>query len=272
LARRVRLRAYNRLLGMSRQVIDSYTAVTANSTFTGEWIQKMWGVSAPVLYSACERMGPAYPKEKIICLVGRFVGEGRTDDKHQTTMLAMFRRLEGLHKDGWQLHFAGTVMPDARAKKRADHLAELARGYPVVFHFNADFVELRDLYRRAAIYWHATGYGSSAHANPEMQEHFGITTVEAMSAGAVPVVINRGGQREIVTHGVDGFLWDDLDSLAEHTQRLARDADLWQRFSRQAVRSSARFSREAFSKRTEQLIGVPGQGPDCRTDTEATSI
>jgi hypothetical protein len=58
--------------------------------------------------------------------------------------------------------------------------------------------------------WHATGYGFDAEQYPAKQEHFGMTTVEAMSAGAVPVVLNTGGQREIVTHGDDGFLWGEL--------------------------------------------------------------
>ncbi len=35
----------------------------------------------------------------------------------------------------------------------------------------------------------------------------GMTTPEAMSAGCVPVVIRKGGQPEIVRHGLDGFLW-----------------------------------------------------------------
>jgi glycosyltransferase involved in cell wall biosynthesis len=253
-AGRARLRVSNLLLGISREVLDSYTAVTANSAFTSDWIRKMWDVSAPVVYSACERMGPAAVKEKIIVNVGRFAGRGRADDKHQSTLLATFRKLGSLHEEGWQLHFAGTVLPGAEAKKQADELVESARGYPVAFHFNAAFSELRDLYRRAAIYWHATGYGSSCDTSPEKQEHFGVTTVEAMSAGAVPVVINTGGQRESVTHGADGFLWEDLNGLADHTLRVAGDVELCRQLSRNAVESSARFSREAFGERIERLI------------------
>ncbi len=258
--RRARLRASNRRLGMSRDVLDSYTAVTANSTYTGEWIRSMWGVPAPVVYSACERMGPAAAKEKIVLNVGRFVGTGRADDKQHGTMLAAFLRLKALLADGWQLHFGGTIVRGSEAKRRAQELVESARGHPVVFHFNAPFSELQDLYRRAAVYWHATGYGSSPDTSPEMQEHFGVTTVEAMSAGAVPVVINTGGQREIVTHGVDGFLWNDLDGLVEYTRLLAGDADLRTRLSLNAVHSSVRFSREAFCARVEQLISAPGSG------------
>jgi len=251
---RARFRTSNRLLGMSRQVIDSYTAVTANSAFTSEWIQKMWDVTAPVVYSTGERMGPALPKEKMILNVGRFVGVGRADDKHQATMLKTFRKLEDLHNDGWQLHFAGTILPGEDARRQASELASAARGLPVVFHFDAGFLKLRELYRRAAIYWHATGFGSSPTDRPEKQEHFGVTTVEAMSAGAVPVVINSGGQREIVTHELDGFLWDDLDGLVAHTRRLAGDAELSRRLSLQALLSSARFSTGAFLSRIEQLI------------------
>ncbi len=242
------------LLGMTREVIDSYTAVTANSAFTSQWIEKMWDAPAPIVYSTGENMGPLGPKERIILNVGRFVGPGRADDKHQATMLECFRQLKDLHRGGWQLHFAGTVLPGEDVSRRTSGLVASAAGYPVVFHFNIGFLELRELYRKAAMYWHATGFGSSASERPERQEHFGVTTVEAMSAGAVPVVINSGGQREIVTHDVDGFLWDDLDRLAGHSLRLAGDPERMRRLSLRAIETSAKFSTGAFVKRIEGLI------------------
>ncbi len=247
-------RLSSRLLGMSRAVLDSYTAITANSSFTSDWIRRRWGVSAEVVYSSCEPMGPPAAKEKWIMNVGRFVGPGRPDDKHQATMLEAFRKLKGLHAGGWQMHFAGTIPQDVRARKRTGEVVEAARGLPVVFHFNASLTELRELYRRSAIYWHATGYGYSPETSPAAQEHFGQTTVEAMSAGAVPVVINTGGQRDTVIHAENGFLWDDLDALARYTEQLAGDEELWSRLSRNAIQSSARFSREAFGSRIEKLI------------------
>ena len=159
----------NRLLGMPRTVIDSYTAITANSAFTSEWIQKMWGVHAPVVYSTGERMGPAGTKEKMILNVGRFVSPGRADDKQQAAMLAAFQKLKGLHEHGWQLHFAGTVLPGADVKRHTRQLVEAASGWPVTFHFDADFQRLRELYRRAAIYWHATGFGVAASERPRLR-------------------------------------------------------------------------------------------------------
>jgi glycosyltransferase involved in cell wall biosynthesis len=48
-------------------------------------------------------------------------------------------------------------------------------------------------------------------------EHFGMTTLEAMVCGCIPIVINKAGQTEIVEHGISGFLWNTLDELIELT-------------------------------------------------------
>jgi glycosyltransferase involved in cell wall biosynthesis len=75
-----------------------------------------------------------------------------------------------------------------------------------------------------------------------------------MSAGAVPVVINSGGQREIVKHGVNGLLWDDLQGLAENTLLLSADARLRHRLGQQARASAAKFTRAAFNEKMDRLL------------------
>ena len=75
-------------------------------------------------------------------------------------------------------------------------------------------------------HFRAAGYGVDEAAYPQNLEHFGIVTVEAMSYGCVPVVINKGGQAEIVQHGVNGFLWNSLEELAEYTLLLAQNEPL----------------------------------------------
>ena len=98
-----------------------------------------------------------------------------------------------------------------------------------------------------------SGYPASDY--PAKQEHFGITTVEAMSAGAVPVVYGSGGQKEIVTHGDDGLCWDETAELASQTLRLVNDPELRGRLSRQAVVSSRRFCKEAFAASVDRMVG-----------------
>jgi glycosyltransferase involved in cell wall biosynthesis len=244
----------NRLLGMPPSTRESYEVITANSVFTASWVRRFWAREAAVVYSVGEPMGPAAEKQRSILHVGRFVDPSRADNKHQHTLLEAFRGLRDLHAGGWELHFAGTVLPDRKAQGIARELERAAAGRPVRFHFNAGFDELRELFRRAAIYWHATGLGSQPDLDPHKQEHFGITTVEAMSAGAVPVVINRGGQPEIVQHQQTGFVWDSLNELAAYTRQLAGDDRLRQRMSEAAVLAATRFSRSAFLDRMERIV------------------
>lgn len=236
--------------------IGSYSTVTANSQFTAQWIERRWACEAEVIYSACDRMGPpAADKQKIIVNVGRFLASAAGGLlKRQEILLDVFARLADIQKAGWQLHFAGSVTPDAKTRALIDRLANAARDLPVFFHFDTDRDTLRSLYRRASLYWHATGYGLPTGLYPSAQEHFGMTTVEAMSAGAVPVVINAGGQKEIVSHEVDGFLWDDLDTLAQQTGRLVADSVLLERLSQQAISTSARFERDAYNQRMSAIV------------------
>ncbi len=243
----------NRVAGMTNEVLDSYQVIAANSSFTAEWIARMWRRESTVIYSSCEDMGPPAPKEKIILHVGRFSPAWRSDYKHQGTLLELYRRMPALHQQGWQLHFAGTLHPGITGHRHLAKLTRAANGLPIQFHPSVSFDVLRSLYRRASIYWHATGYGSSPEEYPGKQEHFGMTVVEAMSAGAVPLALNSGGPRETVQHQVSGFLWNTLDELEQYTKLLASEPALLQRLSQRAVASSARFHRSAFEDRIETL-------------------
>lgn len=239
-----------------RNAADSYCRVIAISQYAAHWVRQRWHRHAEVIYPPCDDMGAPSTKENLILHVGRFIAD-REDERHtkrQEVLLEAFKGMKDLHGDGWELHFAGSVGNDEDSKALAEKLKVMASGLPVVFHLNAPHGEIRNLFRRAAIYWHATGYGFDADTYPAKQEHFGISTVEAMSAAAVPVVYSSGGQKEIVTDGVDGFRWDYVDELLTQTRRLANDHALRCELGCQAVQSSKRFGREAFAAKVDQLI------------------
>ena len=61
---------------------------------------------------------------------------------------------------------------------------------------------------------------------PEKQEHFGITTVEAMSTGAIPVVINTAGQSEIIENNKNGYLWSNPEELIKYTKESIRSKQI----------------------------------------------
>jgi glycosyltransferase involved in cell wall biosynthesis len=85
-------------------------------------------------------------------------------------------------------------------------------------------------------------------------EHFGMSTVEAMSAECVPVVINKGGQKEIVSQGESGYLWHTVDELIEYSMRLMTDRDLLARMQAQARARFRQFDRQHFSDRLISLF------------------
>ena len=236
---------------------ESYSKVIAISRYTANWIEQLWGLPSEVIYPPCEDMGPPLEKEKIILHVGRFAAPQNEIESHhkaQEILLQTFRDMKQAQRQGWELHFAGNLGPNKAAEHFATRLTQDARGLPVKFHFNASFAELRELYRRAAIYWHATGIGYAPEDHPAKQEHFGITTVEAMSAGAVPVVKRSGGQVEIVTHGVDGIFWDDVSELLGQTNALINAPDKRRLLGEQAAISSTRFRREVLNADMDQVI------------------
>ncbi|MDP6348716.1 MAG: glycosyltransferase, partial [Chloroflexota bacterium] len=197
-------------------------------------------------------------KAKVILSVGRFFGAGGHSKRHDT-LIAAFKQMVAENPqelEGWELHVAGN-----RGTRPVDaaYYAGLERavaGTPVVLHPDLPFAELQDLYARAAIYWHASGYGQDERRDPVKFEHFGITTVEAMAAGCVPVVINRGGQPELVTAGVDGALWETLDELMARTGEIIADRATRERLAARAVTSAERFSEERFRDRLLELVAT----------------
>src|SRR5581483_5612288 len=116
------------------------------------------------------------------------------------------------------------------------------------------FDELIKEYAKSRFYWHAAGFGEDERSEPIRFEHFGISTVESMAAGCVPIVFGKAGQREIVRHGRDGLLWKTLDELSKQTRWLIgnspREASI-----REAARGrSLRFGQAAFDDRLDRLL------------------
>ena len=134
-------------------------------------------------------------------------------------------------------------------------LLKKTNGYPIELRTNISYQELNDLYGKSSIYWHAAGYDIDENKNPELVEHFGITTVEAMSSGTIPIVINKGGQKEIVSEGEDGYLFETIEELVEKTQSLiALKQDKWNTIKEKAILHAKEFSVDKFCERVESFL------------------
>ncbi len=227
---------------------QTWKQVIYNSHFTQDIVQKYLPLSGKVVYPpvSIEEFWPN-KKQKNILTVGRLVGSGI---KKQDVMIEAFKTLVGdpLVK-GWSLHIAGAA--GEGDQPFIDSLKKMANGFPIFFYPNISFKDLTTLYADSSIYWHAMGYEETS---PERFEHFGITTVEAMAAGAVPVVINKGGQKEIIEDGMSGFVWDDITHLHQRTLQLIVDPKMRERMSELAIKRSKDFSKEAFVRNIKEIV------------------
>ena len=241
------------VIGTKAQAISSYTVVTANSKYTAGWIKKYWSTTAEVIYPVCDDMGPSVTKKQKIISVGRFFSDnGSSHHKKQHELIDAFIKMDNPH---WELHLVGSAGEDDDTKRFMKKLNTLiGKRNNIILHPNMKLDDLKKLYRQSSIYWHATGLGYDSVKFPENQEHFGISTVEAMSAGVVPVVINSAGQQEIVSNDINGLLWNDKTELIELTSELINDPKRLEILSKEATKSSEQFNRKAFIKHLDKLI------------------
>ncbi len=158
-----------------------------------------------------------------------------------------------LRANGWRYELLGACgdHPGDRAYLAA--IESLAGDSGAHVHVNVSRAELLQRYAAAKIFVHGAGYGEPDD-KPERAEHFGIVTVEAMAAGCVPIVVNRGGQPEIVRHGIDGFVWNTLDELEQHIRLVASDESLRLRLSLAARERSRRFGKDAFVEGMRRFV------------------
>ncbi len=229
-------------------------SVICNSQFTKEFVDKKLGIASTVLYPPVEIKRKEIPKENIILHVGRFMQTDKDGDdyKKQYFMIETFKQLIDEKLADWKFVIAASVR--TRDLAQFQKMQATAAGYPISFIVNATNDDLWKEYNRAKIYWHASGFGENIEKNPERAEHFGISTVEAMGAGAVPVVINAGGQKEIINDAENGVLWDTQAELKEKTLALIRDDKTLKNLSSQAQKDVQNFSKEEFCKQLDALM------------------
>ncbi len=258
-------RAYLALLrGVERVAIDrnlkgfvaTYDEVWANSAFTAGHVERRWGVQPRIVHPPCEQV-PALAKQHEIAVVGRLQKPGPgIPYKAQDILVRTFAELTDLHERGWRLVLAGAARPEDQAY--LDELRRAADGLPVDILTNVPRSGIRDVVGRAALYWHAQGAGADGARHPETQEHFGISTVEAMSAGAIPLVFGTAGPLEVVT-GVEGVEpWRDQDELARLTRlwatRIERGENEVDDVRHRCRRRAAEFDPGHFSQRLRELL------------------
>jgi glycosyltransferase involved in cell wall biosynthesis len=237
--------------------LESYQIKTAISDFTRIQTRRLWDLECRVVHPPGATDFPSVSKDNIILSTGRFAVAGEGRDNGQLEMLYTFDALYAELKN-WKYFQVGNSSGSVEHRAYLDELHRVGAESHAQVLPNVERSQVRSLFERAGIFWNAAGYSEKEKEHPELAEHFGITTIEAMAAGCVPVVVNRGIQGEIVQHGVNGYLWESTDHLKEYTLLLAHDESLRKRMSAAARERARGFSREAVK---EKLLGLVGPLP-----------
>ena len=229
--------------------VNSYQAYISNSKYTQGYLKQYWDVDSKILYPPIA-MEPAddkviQNKKRIILAVGRIV-----NDKKILEMIDAFKRI---YNDGaWDYKF---VLIGNKDDKEMDYLSRVIdsiKDYPIELYTNIEKKELINWYRKATIFWHAKGLNEDE--DPYNAEHFGMTTVEAMANGCIPIVINKAGQKEIVKHGVDGYRWDTVTQLVEYTLSVMTDKTDLLNIQKRAIDDSREYLLEQFRENANRVL------------------
>jgi len=229
--------------------LSRYQAIVCNSNFTRAHIDERIRNRAIVIYPPVEAIAKAkIKKEKIILSVGRFSGF-HTAKKQHVLIDAFSKGIKSGKFIGWKLVIAGGLLQSDH--EYFNYLESLSKGIPVELYPNILHDRLLELYARASLYWHAAGF---CETDARWMEHFGITTVEAMSAGGIPLVYDAGGQPEIVNNGKNGYLWRNVSELIEQTHAIIINTHLATLLQKNAINTSEKFSVVRFNRAYDDLL------------------
>jgi alpha-1,2-mannosyltransferase len=83
-------------------------------------------------------------------------------------------------------------------------------------------------------------------------EHFGISVVEAASAGCVPIVYYVGGPAENFDDA--SLRWKDLKQLSTFIHETIKNENLWSELSEKAKKKSLEFDSSIFETRIRDIV------------------
>ena len=211
--------------------ISSNDLQVANSAFTAQRFEKHYDHKVGhILYPPVD-----IDFKEVEKLPNRIVSLGRfSPNKRQLEQVKMMASLPG-----YELYLIGFKNDPAYFDRCADAVASL-RLTNVHLVADASEKERNDLLTSATFFIHSL-----------REEPFGITTVQGIGAGCLPIVHNSGGQREVVPYAELRYESEaDIPELVQKLEKSEQIADL-----RTALKTHVRsYSSEAFREQFKSLL------------------
>ncbi|PNY05197.1 GDP-Man:Man(3)GlcNAc(2)-PP-Dol alpha-1,2-mannosyltransferase [Trifolium pratense] len=220
-----------------------------NSSWTKAHIEKLWGVPDRIkrVYPPCDTSGlQVLPLERsaeipVIISVAQFRPEKAHSLQLEAFSLAIKRLESGLPKP--KLQFVGSCRnksDDERLQRLKEKAIELNVIEQVEFHKNVTYRDLVGLLGGAV---------SGIHSMTD--EHFGISVVEYMAAGAIPIAHNSAGPKMDIVLDEDGqqtgFLACTVEEYADSIFKVIKMSETERlKMAAAARKRASRFSEQRF--------------------------
>jgi glycosyltransferase involved in cell wall biosynthesis len=224
---------------LAMRAMTSSSLILTNSTFSREAIREAFPDVHPyVLYPPVdtERFSHAYSqpinaREVKVLVVARF-----SPEKQIENAITVAHLLGGSIK----FHIVGSLTPANRPyfKMLQNMIETYGLTHTVTLTPNASNEELVDAMSKSMMYFHTM-----------IGEHFGVSIVEAMAAGIVPIVPAYGGCSEIVP---SEYQYHTLQEAADYIAKNAKIADDKKRMQMHDI--AKQFSPDNFRNAMKQYI------------------
>jgi len=208
--------------------------IWANSQFTAKHVKEFWGLNAEIVHP------PIYCD----------IYQNNRGFKSRSYDAVMFARL---HPDKF------TVLNELKGYRVA--VVGSSYGFEkevprwVTLYENATLNQVVDVLSKSKVYVHAKGFGTYMGGKESLPEHLGITILEAMAAGCVPIVPDAGGPPEIVGFNEKhGFLFHNANELRGIISRLLQNEPLWRQYHERSLARAKDFDVSVVSGRVGGLL------------------
>lgn len=254
--------------------IHGYDGVVVNSRYTANAVDQMLKVynvparpiyvlSPPVPVPSEEEQArilsqkPWDAQSTLAVNIGRFMAGGH--NKRQDIVLNLAERCQSEKLPiKFELYGGLNSNPDDQAFFAG--LMEQAARTKAVLRMNAARAEIETALANAILYVHPCGMGCYPSFKPEQVEHFGITVVEAMAHGVLPLVYKWGGPAEIVSETGVGATFETMaEAFNTLKAQLDRPADELRYWMAQAMKQSHRYSETSFQNSLLRIVEAVAQ-------------
>ncbi len=221
---------YQKFLDFSKKQINN-SLFFANSGFTAEAVKAEFKINPTVLYPPVsndllfsDALNYSQKRANTVVTIGRIA-----HDKN----LELIPQVAALSSKDISFIIAGLLDSEDTLESLMRLIEKLNLSERVKILPNVERSHLRSLLLGSKIYLH-----------PKINEHFGISIVEAMSSGCIPIVHNSGGAKEFVPRECR------YNSVEDAAHKIEKAMDRWsEREANKVSNYAKKFSENEFSKK-----------------------